>query len=346
MQIIIPQMRIEAGAHCLFASLRNLLAAGFGIRLSEADIYFRCDGMNVEYLPLSRPYWIGRSGDAMMRQFAALGPVRTRYHFGVPEPAARLAVAEDIARELAAGRLALLFAHSGCLTYHQVYRDNPSRPHVIGIYGIDLARDTAYVIDSFLLDIGGTVHTYQGPAPLSSLLAGMYGLTYLEGPHAAGEWADADEPSVNEPTPIAYVRDGIGRFLGGSVGEWGNAQGLAAYRSFFERLTTVPELDDATFTQTCKELYYCLRIGTVMHQWAYLQQIVRENTSALRSSADAWLETFAAEEQEWQKHLLGFYKNGLRAYKANWGVALERSHRLVDRQAAVLRQFADDLIID
>jgi|GEM_PF-3405625 len=346
MQIIVPRMRMEAGAHCLFASLRNLLAAGFGIRLSEADIYFRCDGMNVEYLPLSRPYWIGRSGDAMLRQFAALGPVRTRYHFGVPEPAARPAIAEDIARELAAGRLVLLFAHSGCLEYHQVYRDNPSRPHVIGIYGIDLAGDAAYVADSFLLDVGGTVHTYQGPTPLSSLLGGLYGLAYLEGPCAAGAWAAEGERSSHEPTPLGYVREGIARFLGGTVGDWGNAQGLAAYRSFFDRLAAVPELDDATFTQTCKELYYCLRIGTVMHHWAYLQQIVRENPAALRSGPAAWLKTLAEEEQEWQKHLLGFYKNGLRAYKANWGAALDRSHRLVDRQAAVLRQFADELIVD
>ncbi|EFM12343.1 hypothetical protein PaecuDRAFT_1023 [Paenibacillus curdlanolyticus YK9] len=338
MSIVIPQMTVQPGSHCLFASIRTMLAAGYDVNLSEAEIYFRCDGMNVEYHPTTNPYWLGRSGDEMLRHMNWDGPARMQYSFEAGAWSDQGQFIADIKDELAAGRPVILFALSGFLTYHAIYRDNPSRPHVVVLYGIDEANDTVELIDSFLLEYSGEAHTYQGSASLSDVMKGLYGVGFLSGLKSSFSSEEHDFMSV--------LHERINRFLTAQSSPDGSSRhGLQAYYGFVEGLEKAAELDADSFTNVCKEAYYCLRIGSVMHQWSYFMELVQEFPDAFRLGPDAWLKRFEAEHLDWKKHLLNIYKFGLRSNRSGWPALLNQTRQLLDRQQSLLVQFVDDMIV-
>ncbi|MWC28059.1 BtrH N-terminal domain-containing protein [Paenibacillus sp. MMS18-CY102] len=338
MSIVIPQMMVQPGLHCLFASMRTMLAASYGVNLSEAEIYFRSDGMNVEYDPIARPFWIGRAGDEMLRHMNTDGPVRLQYSFDSGAWADRAQFIEDIKEELMARRPVLLFAYSGFLTYHAIYRDNPSRPHVVLLYGLDESNDRMDIIDSFLLEYSGEAHTYQGPASLHDVMQGLYGVGFMPGvkPDCEGE----------EHEFMSLLRERIGRFLATQPSRDGaSVHGLQAYYAFVEALEKAAELDAEQFTDVCKEAYYCLRIGGVMHQWTYFMALVEEFPTSFQSGASAWMTRFEAEHLDWKKHLLNIYKFGLRSNRSGWPALLNQTRHLLDRQQSLLEAFVDDMIV-
>ena len=101
MSIVIPEIEVRPGTDCFFASLRRLLFFAHGTNLSEAQLYFRCDGLNVEYDPASRPFWIGRSGEELLSEFNRVGPVRLRYSFDMGQWPSKRKLLDELALELA-----------------------------------------------------------------------------------------------------------------------------------------------------------------------------------------------------------------------------------------------------
>ncbi|UUZ96880.1 BtrH N-terminal domain-containing protein [Paenibacillus sp. P25] len=257
---------VRAGSHCLFASLRRMLADKYGLIMTEAEIYFRCDAMNVEHHPRSRPLWIGRSGQEMMRHFADTGPAEMDYEFATEEGLANSKLLGRIQPPLASGEPVLLFVHSGSLTYHPIYRENPSRAHVICGYGWDERSGAIHVIDSFLLDYTGTAHSYQGPASYKELSLGVYGVAWMKEiyPHAVQPENGAYVSESGKERQAAFItlmKRRMMEYLQGSSRNDGTVRGLAAYDSLYRSLETVVDWDSAAFTDGCKELYYVLRIG-------------------------------------------------------------------------------------
>ncbi|WP_159886800.1 BtrH N-terminal domain-containing protein [Paenibacillus puerhi] len=348
MSIIIPRIKVQPGTHCLFASLRNMMQSGFGVNLSEAEIYFRCDGMNVEYMPETRPFWIGCSGDEMLRHFAEDGPVRLRYSFEMNDWHSKQNLVDELVAELASGKLVMLFAQSHSLTYHFIYRENPSRPHVIFLYGVDTQNDSLFIGDSFLLDYSGAVHMYQGPASLNNLMEGIYGVAFME--ETRVEWSNhfSQEGSLShdERAFISLLQERIRTFLDNrSLANGESVQGLQAYYAFFDGLEAAAAMNKESFTESCKEVYYCLRIGSIMHQWTYLMQIVQEYPKQFSSGADFWIEKLETEHTQWKKHLLNMYKIGLRGNQESWPSILKHSKQLLDQQRDLLHLFVDEMTV-
>ncbi|QWU13149.1 Butirosin biosynthesis protein H, N-terminal [Paenibacillus sophorae] len=338
MSIVNPHIHVQPGDHCLFASLRNMLKSGFGIDMPEADIYFCCDGMNVEYHPDERPFWLGLSGDAMLRHFDADGPVRLRYSFDMDHWPGKRQLLDEIAAELAAGRPVMLFAHSGCLTYHSIYRDNVSRPHVVFVYGMDPSAGVFHIGDSFLLDYSGTVHSYQGSASMNDLLEGLYGISFMAASQPVYSRDDHDWKHVLQKRIASFLDDG-------RQAEGGSVRGLQAYYAFIDRLENAAGMDAEPFANICKEVYYCLRIGSIMHQWTYFMQIVQEYPQQFRHGMEHWTEMLEDEHSKWKKHLLQIYKTGLRGDRARWSSILHQGRLLLDRLRDLLNRFVDDMSV-
>ena len=145
---------------------------------------------------------------------------------------------------------------------------------------------------------------------------------------------------------IAVVlHERVDRFLNSRM-QGGNGEptrGLQAYHAFFDWLESAADLDKESFAGICKEAYYSLRIGSIMHQWTYFLDIVQECPASLSHGPDYWTERLEPELIHWRKHLLNMYKAGLRSDLANWPSILNKSRQLLDRQAQVLQHFVDDL---
>lgn len=328
------QVHIQPGTHCLFGSIRNALASSYGYSISEAELYFMCDGLNVEYDPAHRPFWVGRSGEVMLQQFALHGPARLRYDFRIDGEERKRELLRDLRQTLVSGHLALLFVNSSCLGFHKVYLENPGRQHVIILYGLDESNDTAYVGDSFLLDDGGTVLTYNGPTPLQKLLQGVYGAAFMDGLHT-------DASRKESVTGLAAER--IRRFISGKALKAGVEHGHSAYMTLFDDLEQSVHADDSSFTERCKEAYYCLRIGGILHQLLYMKQFAEQYPREFAASDKDWPALLEEEETLWKKRLWQLYKLGLQRRKEGWPLFLEQTKELMDRETGLLREYAGHL---
>jgi hypothetical protein len=341
MKNVAADMQIQAGAHCLFASLRGMLVKGYGLHRSEAEIYVLCDAMNVEHHPLSRPLWVGRSGEEMLMHMASRGPVDLAYEFIKANGQGREELLNQIQIQLSNGLIVLLFVHSGSLTYHPIYLENPSRPHVICGDGWGGEHGTINVIDSFLLDYSGTAHTYHGPASYQELAQGLYGAAFMNGIRTK-----ATDEKFHKMSFLGIVSESFIRFLQGNCSQDGSVRGLAAYYSLYNSLEAAESLIEASFTDVCKEVYYCLRIGSIMHQWLYLEQLVNEYPDAFVSGPNYWNEKLQAESILWKKHLLHLYKIGLRAQKQQLLPILTHGRELIGRQAYLVEELLEELSLN
>ncbi|MGF7034400.1 hypothetical protein J2T17_005351 [Paenibacillus mucilaginosus] len=368
-----PMPELQPGTHCLFASVRTICEA-LGQTVTETELYFRCGGMLVEHSS-AQPYRIGRPGEAMMEELAKHGDGPLTYTFE-PEELQEARLLPAVEEALVRGEPVLLFVHSGCLDCcHEVYRDHPSRPHVICLYGLDRAADTAYIGDSFLLDMSGQALTYQGPVPLRRLLGGIYGAgfagrtpsagrseTVLPGAGretaagedsartAAGALAAAGRRPADRAGSLRLAASRIREYLEAPVpipasapGEALRYSGEAAYLRFFEVLREAAELPDAEFAQTCREVYYSLRIGGVMHMLLYLKGLVCEHPEAFAETGKEWIRDLEEEELNWRKYLLQLYKIGLKLQKEQWKPLLERGGERMLRLSGMLRTLAAEL---
>ncbi|WP_426446085.1 hypothetical protein ACP26L_21070 [Paenibacillus sp. S-38] len=372
-----PMPEVQAGTHCLFASLRSIYEA-LGESVTETELYFRCGGMLVEHSS-AQPYRIGRSGEAMMEELAKHAGRPLTYTFK-PDELQEGRLLPALEQALLRGEPVLLFVHSGCLDRcHEVYRENPSRPHVICLNGLDRTAGSAYIIDSFLLDMSGQALTYQGPVPLRRLLGGIYGAGFVgKSPYAgrsgavspgagrgriaaagddsartaAGALGAAARRSADQEEGLRLAASRIREYLESPAHATVPAQapdealgysGEAAYLRFFEALQETAELPDPAFAETCREVYYGLRIGGVMHMLLYLQELVSEHPEAFPETGKEWIRELEEEQLCWRKYLLQLYKIGLKLQKEQWKPLLERGEERMLRLSGMLRTLAAEL---
>ncbi|SFL80443.1 hypothetical protein SAMN03159341_11023 [Paenibacillus sp. 1_12] len=297
---MVDNFTVQSGHHCLFSGLRHLLVRErpeFDKEVVEADIYFQSDGLNLEYNGNLCKMWLA-SQETIMRQFAACYGLHAQYTFELG-PAVL-----DTFREIVRGnRAILIFMRSPYLDYHAVFRDGAEHNHILLLYGIDVIHQIAQVADTSFLDGSGQTLSYKGPLSLSHILAGVWGYAWFE-----------VDPSHN-PTPNADARfhravENIKRFCRGHILPEGRFQGLDAYRAYVADWSRLINMDPAEFTDSCKHMYYCLRVGGIMHQLDYFEMFIGKHRERVRDS-DGMLQQLRVSQNEWKKSLYQLYKIGL-----------------------------------
>ncbi|WP_144029098.1 hypothetical protein [Paenibacillus rigui] len=327
---VVNSLNIQTGHHCLFSGLRHLLVSErpeLDARAAEADIYFESDGLNLEYNGDLSTMWLA-SQETIIEQFAASYGLRAQYTFEISPNVL------DVFREiLLENRAVLVFMRSPYLDYHAVFRDGAERNHILLLYGIDEAGKTAFVADTSFLDVSGQTLSYSGPLSLEHVLAGVWGYA----------WVEAD-PSLSPPPTEAQrferAVDNIRRFLGHHNLPSGRFQGLEAYRAYVEDWRRLMDVSPSEFTETCKNMYYCLRVGGMMHQLDYFEMFIGRHQDRIRNW-DELARRLTENRNNWKKSLYQLYKIGLCVQPHKLEALQDRYFSMLRAQGEWLEAFVD-----
>lgn len=319
-------MELKPGINCLYASLANM-AQVEAWPLSECDLYFIADGVNVAYKPEMRPFYIGSEAEQLLTGLQQYLPIRYKPTDG------NSSWIDEMEQLLKQERMLLLYVDSRALTYHSIYQENMGREHFIVAYGADREKDALYVGDSFLLDYSGEALTYSGEASLTDIVQGVYGYAWIE-------------EGVSLPwTKQALMRQALAtldQFVQSSevYGASPVHKGLAAYRRWFADMVRLEQVDRNSFTETLKNIYYQFRIGSMIHHLDYCAMFVREYAHWLPEDAARNLSRWLTDARaDWKKHGLMLYKTAIQHNTRKLAYIAEESGRMLDQHEAQLRAF-------
>jgi hypothetical protein len=327
--IVIPNFQMRSGMHCLFSGLNHILMRELphtAEETDESDLYLQTSGMNVEYNGDLNRVWLA-SQEAIIQRFAECYGLSARAFYEVG--ADSQGILEQLVAGLRAGRPVLLFIRTSSLIYHEVFREGEERNHIILLYGLDEQKQEAYIADTSFLDAAGVTQTYRGIVPLELILRGIWGYAWFE------------RDKVRHPLPEAErfqsALDQVHMFLQGKVLPGGRYQGLLAYRIYVSEYTKLMELGDALFTSTCKNVYYCYRVGGMLHQLDYLCCFIERHDHRLQQT-DELLNSLDEMKTEWKKTLFQLYKIGISVQRDKIKAIQERSNLLLDKHELLLQR--------
>ncbi len=327
---IVNDFTIQSGHHCLFSGLRHLLIRErpeLDMEVAEADIYFQSDGMNLAYNGNLSTMWLA-SQETILQQFAACYGLCVQFTFEVG--AAVLDIFREILQE---NRVILIFMRSPYLDYHAVFRDGEERNHILLLFGIDEINQVVQVADTSFLDGSGQTLSYTGPLSLSQLLAGVWGYTWFE-------VNPFQKPALNADERYHRAIASIKRFNRRHHLPEGCYQGLEAYRAYVADWSRLIDMKPAEFTDTCKNMYYCLRIGGIMHQLDYFEQFIGKHRDRVGDSEGMLLQLHN-NRNEWKKSLYQLYKIGLSIQPHKLQPLQERYMSLLQTHEKWLEDFMD-----
>ncbi len=318
---IIPSVRIVPGNHCCFSSLRNIMLH-HNVRISEADIYFLCDGLNVRYRSGFDFTWDSYNRETQLN-FAQNCGLDVHECFNIDKETSCFDMYDLVCKQ----HIIMLFTDSQYLDYHAVYRENPGRGHIIILYGMDIDNQTAYVGDSFLLDAGGNILIYQGPASYERLCRGISSWT----------WFDfiENKPISKENIVLEAIKN-IESFSKGNITVQKELCGILAYRKYFEHFEHLAQVEDAKFKEVCSEIYYSLRIGTIMNLIEYMGQFVLETADFYQKDSSRIADEISNLHLGWKRNMFNVYKMGVRKNKNSVGSIISKSQSLIDLLETVL----------
>jgi hypothetical protein len=328
---LVDDFTVQAGHHCLFSGLYHLLVRERPeTKAEEADIYFQSDGLNLEYHGDLSTMWLA-SQETIIQQFAACYGLYAQFTFQVG-----LSALDTLREVLLENRVLLIFMRSNHLDYHAVFRDGAKRNHILLLHGIDEAQEIALVADTSFLDVSGQTLSYNGPLRLDSLLNGLWGYAWFEVDPSRNPPPDDDERFHRALTNIK-------QFIAGTVLPEGRYQGLAAYRAYVAAWQRLVGMKPAKFTETCKNMYYCLRVGGIMHQLDYFERFIGSHAKRIRDpySLIARLED---NRNDWKKSLYQLYKIGLSVQPHKLEPLQERYLSLIQTHEQWLQDFVNKTV--
>ncbi|MEI7024439.1 BtrH N-terminal domain-containing protein [Paenibacillus sp. y28] len=332
--LVSPDFIARTGYHCLFSGLLHMLKREYpDIAADEADVYLQSDGLNVEFHGDMRTMWLA-SQEQIARRFADCYGFSADYRFDLLNRGEEALPA--LRETLADNRLVLLFMRTKQLRYHDIFQDGEERNHIILLYGLDEEAGTAYVADTSFYDVSGQLLSYQGPLPLHNVTAGLWGFARFK-----PQPGMAPKP---EPERFAAACSRIRDFVSGTALDGERYQGMLAYKTYTDAFTGLAELDKEQFSATCKHVYYCLRIGGIMHQIDYLERFVTLHAHRLTRSADlaaSWNE----KRELWRKTLYQLYKIALSARPEKLAAVQQQCRILLEDQERLLNMLLEDAAV-
>lgn len=321
---------IHPGLHCLFSGMYHILELErpeAAAASDEAEIYFETNGLNLEYHGDLNRVWLASQQDIAQRLADTYG-LKLQASFAVerdPDPALQL-----LRQAVLQGRLPLLFVRTTALDYHEVFRDGKERNHIVLLLGWDDSSGTVRIGDTSFLNHGGHVMTYEGQLTIEALRLGLWGYAWFEACADRQVYADRERRRAALRNIEAYVQ---GLELPGE-----RYQGRLAYRMYVRALDQLPALEDTAFSAVCRNVYYCYRVGGMLHQLDYLTIFLERNRWSLTQDNQELVSQLDGLKAQWRKTLMQLYKIGLTVQREKVGPLQARFDQLLDEHEHLLRQ--------
>jgi hypothetical protein len=321
MKSSVQDIKMDKGKHCLFISLKNL-ARSENVELSETDIFFSCDGFNVSYSLDLAKMWLA-SSERIITNFAELVGARNHCYFGMD-----VADYEDeICSVLSGNHMVLLVVRSDCLLYNPAFQRSLSSNHIILLTGLDTDLRTADIIDSSYMDDSGNILTFHGELNWDTLIKGIWGIAWFEFPETC---------EVSDQKVMCQSTEHLQKFLSGKQVDEHYFEGIPAYRKYIEDFERLLDMEQSDFTETCKHIYYCLRVGGIIHLNAYLQEFIAMHQDSFNEPPDIWHASAHQLEGEWKNFLLHLYKVGVQGKKEKIRSLISSGQTLLSKQERLM----------
>ncbi|ANY70213.1 hypothetical protein BBD42_29680 [Paenibacillus sp. BIHB 4019] len=319
---------IRAGLHCLFSGLYHILERErpeAAAESDEADIYFETNGLNLEYYGDLNRVWLASQQDIVER-FAQTYGLKPHASFEVElNPGAALLRLREAVLQ---GRMPLLFIRTTSLDYHEVFRDGEERNHLVLLLGWDDGSDSVLIGDSSFLDQAGHVTTYEGVLTVDALQKGLWGYAWFE--------TDKERKPSSGSERFNAVLQNIRSFNQGLELPGQRYQGSLAYRIYVRDYAKLPALDAPAFSAVCRNVYYCFRVGGMLHQLEYLSAYIGRYEGRWPQEGQELLYRVEGLREKWRKALMQLYKVGLSVQRDKIGLLQDRFSLLLDEHEKLL----------
>lgn len=167
----------SSGKNCFYSSVANLLKL-IGVSYLESEYYFLSKGLDCRYIKQDEDNWVSSLEflpyDSMLHNlFNALN-----LRIVVKQPP--FDFADLIHSFLSRGSPVLLCVKPSYLNYHTIVMNQLTYVHFIVVTGLDLTKNLAYVIDSYVLNREGDVNQFLNWYDLHDLETGCLGFAALD----------------------------------------------------------------------------------------------------------------------------------------------------------------------
>ncbi|SFF39683.1 hypothetical protein SAMN04487969_13335 [Paenibacillus algorifonticola] len=320
---------IRAGLHCLFSGLYHILERErpeAAAESDEADIYFETNGLNLEYYGDLNRVWLASQEDIVDRFAQTYGlELHASFEAELDPDAALLRLREAVLQ----GRMPLLFVRTTSLDYHEVFRDGEERNHLVLLLSWDDGGDSIRIGDTSFLDKAGHITTYEGVLTVDALRRGLWGYAWFQ--------ADAEQNPLSGLGRFTAALQNIRSFNQGLELPEQRYQGSLAYRMYVRDYAKLPALDALAFSAVCRNVYYCFRVGGMLHQLDYLAAYIGRYKGRWPQEGQELLHRVEGLREQWRKALMQLYKVGLSVQRDKIGLVQERFALLLDEHEKLLR---------
>lgn len=176
--------------------------------LTEADLFFICDGFHCEYArdkndekPHNRLTF--DSYDKLISRFCQ----ELSIDVNMKPKTEDILLEKEIQDGLLQKNPVILMVDPKILTYHPLEENIENSCHCVLAYGLD--SNDAYIGDPYVVNSAGEVTTYSGPFELEQLNRGTYGLAWFD---ISGQ---KEVPVIEQPVIIDRLINTFSKFLMG-----------------------------------------------------------------------------------------------------------------------------------
>jgi hypothetical protein len=324
-EFVLENFNVIPGNIYLFSTIHNMMIYN-EYRLSGADIFFLCNGLDISYE--SDLNYIGYiHPEELILHLVKDGVIKTHAFF-------------DQNHEELFGRSSevllkynpvLLFLNTQKLAYHK--KGHPesnldfglARLHTVALYGINLEKDIVYIGDSFLQDMHGRVLTYRGPVPVPEIRESLIGFAWFE---------KKGSKNLSQEDIFRKTAENLALFLKGKrAGK--QYRGNLALKKYVEDFKNLMELDDDLFTNTCLNVQYSLTIHSADVVIEYLNKMVKEVAEYRMDNVEPLIEKLMKLKNEWDKIGLIMVKAGKSLQRQLVYESMDCSNKLLAEQDGV-----------
>lgn len=310
------------GHNCLLASLRCIIEH-YGCRYSEVQLFLLTNSFKIRYG--NNLNEIGRNTLEVLREFEK----RTLISVKVRRRDRGEIIPEQMCQDMKKSML-MLSVDTKHLSYNKLYSANENRKHFIILYGIDINRNTAYIMDLYLLDYKGDVSSFRGEISFDEMAIAA---------DRCYNFCFDIKRDLPEYEVLQYACSDMQRFLEGSEDNQG-AIGSTALKNYLKDLIKLETLDGHDLATTCATVNYNIKIRSFNLINQYMIIFLDENGTMKKCDIKELMSLIRWHMAEWEKIGLAILRVGISKRKSNLACIMEKSMKLFDSQMDVYGQFS------
>lgn len=173
-----------SGRNCLYSSIAALMQY-YGCSLSEAELFFLCEGFEYQYISSQKENLQKPSQKYVYRSMKEIGIHLQRFMQMDYVSGSGLMDNDDfelVCKGIHNKNPVVIMLNPDILQYTQreYQPDGEHELHCIILHGIDIEENKAYIIDSFVVNNSGLVSSFQGEIPLDIVRVHTKGYLLLQ----------------------------------------------------------------------------------------------------------------------------------------------------------------------